>query len=136
MMLKSHLRSSDQPKTKINVVYGDVKGGKLEAAAQALRAIMLLETVAERVADTYAWPAPFAIEMQSCGYPNARWDLPTHKLTVCYELAPEFADLYRAYGDVRADGSATADTSKRKTVGASAFKSNRQQSHHKRKLHL
>jgi hypothetical protein len=50
---------------------------------------------------------------------------------LCYELAPEFADLYRAYGDVRADGSATADSSKRKAVGASAFKSNRQQSHHK-----
>jgi hypothetical protein len=46
---------------------------------------------------------------------------------------PEFADLYRAYGDVRADGSATADSSKRKTVDASGFKSNRQQSHHKRK---
>jgi hypothetical protein len=96
--------------------------------------IRLLETVAEHAADEFAWPAPFTLEMQSCGNPNARWDLPTHKLTVCYELAAEFADLYRAYGDVRADGSATMDSSKRKTVSASAFKSNRQQSHHKRKL--
>jgi hypothetical protein len=99
MMLKPHLRSPDQPKTKINVVYGDVKGGKLEAAAQALRAIMLLETVAERVADTYAWPAPFAIEMQTCGHPNAQWLPAARKLVLCYELAADFGDLYRGYGD-------------------------------------
>ena len=36
--------------------------------------------------------------MQSCGEPNARWDLATRKLTLCYELAVEFADLYRTYG--------------------------------------
>jgi hypothetical protein len=70
------------------------------------------------------------LEMQSCGYPNARRALPTHKLTVCYELALEFADLYRTYADVSADGSATADGSKRKAAGASAF---RQQLHHKAK---
>ena len=73
--------------------------GKLEPAAQAFRAMRLLETVAERMADTYAWPAPFAIEMQSCGsqtpsgFPSAR------KLALCYELAADFGDLYRGYGD-------------------------------------
>jgi hypothetical protein len=36
--------------------------------------------------------------MQSCGSPNARWDLKTHKLVLCYEFAAEFADLYRDYG--------------------------------------
>ncbi len=97
--LKPHLRRPDQPKTKIDVVYGDAKGGKLEAVAQALRSIMLLETVAERMADTYAWPAPFAIEMQSCGYPNAQWLPKAHKVSLCYELAADFGDLYRGYGD-------------------------------------
>jgi putative metallopeptidase DUF4344 len=101
--LKPHLRRPDQPKTKIDVVYGDAKGGKLEAAAQALRSIMLLETVAERMADTYAWPAPFAIEMQSCGYPNAQWIPKAHKVSLCYELAADFADLYRGYGDRPSD---------------------------------
>jgi len=71
MALKPHLRRPDQPKTKIDVVYGVANGGKLEAVAQALRSITLLEAVAERMADAYAWPAPFAIEMQSCGYANA-----------------------------------------------------------------
>jgi hypothetical protein len=113
------------------VIYGPTEG-RTTIAQQVAQSIRLLETVAEHAADEFAWPAPFTLEMQSCGYPNARWDLPTHKLTVCYELAPEFADLYRAYDDVRADGSATADSSKRKTTGAPAFGSSRQQ-HHKAK---
>jgi Putative metallopeptidase len=98
MALKPHLRSPDQPKTKIDVVYGGATG-KLEAAAQALRAMRLLETVAERMADAYAWPAPFAIEMQSCGYANAQWLPKARKLALCYELAADFGDLYRGYGD-------------------------------------
>jgi hypothetical protein len=102
--LKPHLRRPDQPKTKIDVVYGDAKGGKLEAAAHALRSMKLLETVAERMADTYAWPAPFAIEMQSCGYPNAQWLPKAHKVSLCYELAADFGDLYRGYGDRPASG--------------------------------
>jgi hypothetical protein len=99
MALKPHLRRPDQPKTKIDVVYGVANGGKLEAVAQALRSIMLLEAVAERMADAYAWPAPFAIEMQSCGYANAQWLPKTRKISLCYELAADFADLYRGYGD-------------------------------------
>jgi len=99
MALKPHLRRPDQPKTRIDVVYGEAKGAKLEAVAQALRSIMLLETVAERMADTYAWPAPFALEMQSCGYSNAQWLPRARKVSLCYELAADFADLYRGYGD-------------------------------------
>jgi hypothetical protein len=99
MALKPHLRSPDQPKTKIDVVYGEAKGAKLESVGQALRSVMLLETVAERMADTYAWPAPFAIEMQSCGYSNAQWLPRARKVSLCYELAADFGDLYRGYGD-------------------------------------
>jgi len=102
--LKPHLRRPDQPKPRIDVAYGEAKGGKLEAVAQALRSIMLLETVAERMADTYAWPAPLAIEMQSCGYPNAQWLPKAHKVVLCYELAGDFGDLYRGYGDRPAGG--------------------------------
>jgi hypothetical protein len=77
--------------------YGDAKG-RLEVAAQVLRSIQLLETLAEHTAEAFAWPAPFTLELQSCGFPNARWDLSTHKLTVCYELAADFAVLYTDYG--------------------------------------
>jgi hypothetical protein len=98
MVLKPHLRAPDQERTKIDVVYGDAKG-PLEAGAKALRSIKLLETVADRISDALVWPAPFTLEMQSCGFPNAQWVPDTHKLTLCYELAADFADLYRDFGN-------------------------------------
>jgi hypothetical protein len=61
------------------------------------------------------------------------WDLQSHKLTLCYELAADFADLYREYG-ARADGGRIADRSKRKTVSTSAFKANLRPIQRKRKL--
>ncbi len=122
-MLKPHRRTADQPKARIDVAYGPASG-RLETIAQAARSVQLLEVVAEHAADELAWPASFTLEMQSCGYPNARWDLSTHRLILCYELGADFADLYRVYGDMRADGSRVADNSNRKSTGtSSAFKS-------------
>ena len=132
LVLKPHRRAPDQPKTKIDVVYGPAEG-RIATARQVASSVRLLETVAEHAADDFAWPAPFTLEMQSCGSPNAGWDPSTHKLTVCYELAGDFAELYRGYGDMRTDGVRTADSSERKTAGVSAFKPNRQQARHKRK---
>jgi putative metallopeptidase DUF4344 len=106
-VLKPHRRATDQPRTNIDVIYGPADG-RTTTAQQVARSIQLLETVAEHAADEFTWPSPFTLEMQSCGYPKAHWDLPTHKLTLCYELAPEFADLCRTLADVRADGSANA----------------------------
>jgi hypothetical protein len=133
LVLKPHRRAPDQPKTEIDVVYGPAEG-RAERAKQVNRSIRLLETVAEHATDEFAWPAPFTLEMQSCGYPNARWDLSVHKLIVCYELAMDFADLYRGYGDARADGGRIADSSKRKTVSSSAFKANLRPGQRRRKL--
>jgi hypothetical protein len=73
LALKAHLRAPDQPKTKIDVVYGEGKGN-LDGFAQAARSIMLLEPLAQHAADLFVWPAPFTIEMQSCGFINAAWD--------------------------------------------------------------
>jgi hypothetical protein len=98
VLLGDHLRSADQPETRIDVTYGDAKG-RLEISAQVARAIKLLEPVAARSSELVVWPAPFALEMQTCGFINARWDRPTRKLTLCYELAEDFAELYRAYGN-------------------------------------
>jgi hypothetical protein len=102
--LMPHLRTPDQPKTKIDVIYGEGKGDNLDVIAQSLRSIGLLEAVADRAASAYAWPAPFALEAKTCGYVNAAWDSSTHKLTLCYELAADFADLYRGYGETRQSG--------------------------------
>jgi hypothetical protein len=122
LVLKPHRRAPDQPETKIDVVYGPAQG-RAAVAQRVNRSIQLLETVAKHAAEDFVWPAPFSLEMQTCGYPNARWDLEGHKLIMCYELAADFADLYRTYGGVRADGLRTAGPPKRKIVNTAAFKS-------------
>lgn len=40
------------------------------------------------------------MEMQTCGIANAKRDLSIRHLTVCYELAAEFAQLYRGFGSL------------------------------------
>ena len=62
------------------------------------RSLLLLETVGEQVADQFAWPAPLTLQMASCGFANARWDLRTRQVILCYELGTDFADLYREFG--------------------------------------
>jgi hypothetical protein len=125
LVLKPHRRSADQPKTEIDVLYGPAEG-RAAIAQQVARDIRLLQMVAEHAASDFVWPMPLSLEMQTCGFPDARWDLATNKLTLCYELAVEFADLYRDYGGAAADAR-TADGTKRKKVGASAHKPNRKQ---------
>ncbi len=98
LLLKPHRRPSDQPKTKFNIVYGPAEG-RAEVVERVARSIRLLETVAERASDELAWPAPLTLEMQSCGFPNARWDLRTRTVTLCYELGVEFVDLYRGFAN-------------------------------------
>jgi hypothetical protein len=131
-MLKPHRRIPDQPKTKIDVVYGPAKGS-VETIAEAIRSVQLLEVVAAGASEELAWPVPFALEMRSCDLPNAGWDPATHKLTLCYELADDFAGLYRDYGKLRADGVRIADSSKRKSIGPSLAYKSGQQTHRKRK---
>jgi DNA-binding XRE family transcriptional regulator len=92
-VLKSHRRAEDQPKTKIDVVYGEGKG-RLAMFAHAFQELGFLEAIAEYDADNYLWRRPFTVEMQSCGQPDAHWDLQTPKLYICYEMADEFLDLY------------------------------------------
>jgi len=92
--LKPYQRTVDQPRTKIETIYAEGKG-RLADEARALRAVRLLETVAERAAEEYVWRAPFTLEMRTCGHPAAHWDVSTRRLTLCYEMAEEFAQLYR-----------------------------------------
>jgi len=104
--LKPHRRAPDQPKTNIDVIYGD--GGKdkqLEPIANVSREIRLLEPVAELAAESFVWPTPLALEMKSCGFINATWFAEARKVTLCYELAADFADLYREYGIASAKSS-------------------------------
>jgi Putative metallopeptidase len=94
-MLKPHVRAADQPKTEIKVEYQDDK--KFEIQARVLRQMGLLEALATHAADRYAWPKPFSIVARACGEPNATWNFGARTLTLCYELANEFIELFQGY---------------------------------------
>lgn len=97
-VMKPHLRAQSQSKTKIDILYSNGEG-ELSAFEQSFRAVRLLETVADQAAEEFVWRRPFTLEMQSCGMPGAQWDLARRKLTLCYEMAADFAQLYRQYAD-------------------------------------
>jgi Putative metallopeptidase len=94
-VLAPYHRAPGQPQTQIKIVYGDGKG-MFDAFAQIFRSIRFLETVVEHAAD-YAWPSPFTLQMQTCGHPGSDWDDEARIVTMCYESAFDFAELYRAY---------------------------------------
>ena len=95
-LLKPHLRALDQPKQKIDTVYGPGKG-MFNGMAEAAQIIRLIETVAEFESERYVWRSPFTIEMQTCGVQNAQWDLSAKKITICYEIGADFMSLYVDY---------------------------------------
>jgi hypothetical protein len=94
-MLKPHRRAADQPKVAITVTYEDDK--KYAAQARILRDMGLLDALAAHAAERYVWPKPFSMVAKSCGEPNATWNIGAKTLTLCYELANEFVELYQGY---------------------------------------
>lgn len=95
-LLKDHRRTT-QPKTEISVRYDEIAAAS-DIFARVMKCIELLEIVAQRLSDKYAWRAPFSMHAKACGRPRADWNLATRTLTICYELAEDFARLYAAYG--------------------------------------
>jgi hypothetical protein len=94
--LEPHLRKQNQPKTKITVTYQDSE--EYELFVRGFKNLHILETVADHLADRYVWRRPIGLEMMTCNEPAARWDISVQKIIVCYELAADFAQLYRDYG--------------------------------------
>jgi hypothetical protein len=131
LVLKPHLSPPGQPKVEVDALYGPAEG-RAAIARQMANSMRLLQVVTERVANEYMWPVPFTLEMQSCGAPDARWDLATHKLTLCYELSAEFADLYRDYG-ARAERPKIAENAKRQTAAVPRYKPSSTPTRRKRK---
>jgi len=95
--LTPHRPAADQPKARVDLSYGAAPGD-LDLYAQVLRNLRFLETMAEFAADRLAWRAPMLIELRRCGKANVAWDAPTRTLYVCYEMARDFAKLYRGFG--------------------------------------
>jgi hypothetical protein len=93
-VLKDHRRTT-QAKTQIEVLYGDQENH--EIFPRVMKEIKLLDTIAQQLSERYVWRASFTIRADTCGRPDANWNLATRTLTVCYEIAQDFARLYSAY---------------------------------------
>jgi hypothetical protein len=94
--LKAYLHPVDQTKSRIDVVY-EPGSGNLDAYYRSFRAIKFLETLSEHTSDRYVLPRPIAIVIRDCGDSNAWWDTDTLKVTLCYEMADDFVDLFKGY---------------------------------------
>jgi Putative metallopeptidase len=95
--LRSHRRGSEQSRQQIEVKYWPGKD-ELNVYEQTFRTVRLLETVANYAAEEYSWPNPIWLEMATCGESNAQWLPPKRTVVFCYELAHDFAQLYRDFG--------------------------------------
>ena len=78
------------------MVYGEGKDN-LDIFVDMFRSMRLLETVAEVAAEEYLWRRPLTLQMETCGNAGAYWKVPIAKVTLCYEMADDFAELYRDY---------------------------------------
>lgn len=94
-VLARHRRKPDQPRTAISVSYAD--SFDYEIYATGFHNIKLLETLADILSDRFVFPRPISLDMYSCDTPNARWDVLARKIHVCYELADDFAEVYREH---------------------------------------
>jgi hypothetical protein len=97
--LKPHKRKPEDPRAKIDVIYGSPD--KDHAALAALgRTLQILESVAIWLSEDFVWKKSISIEMQQCGDPGARWEWRARKIVVCYEIIREFFQLYCDYGQM------------------------------------
>jgi hypothetical protein len=94
----SPICAPEQERQKYQIIYGKAQGS-FDIFERVFRATAMMDRVAARMADLYAWRKPFAMEVQSCGDSGANWDVQQHKIVVCYELAEEFVQLYKAHGE-------------------------------------
>jgi Putative metallopeptidase len=95
--LRPHLRGGEKPRQQIEVTYSPGKDD-LAVYEQVFRSVRILEMVANHAAEAYAWPRPLGLETATYGDSGAQFLPPDHKVLLCYELAQEFAQLYRDYG--------------------------------------
>jgi hypothetical protein len=96
MALKPHLRAADHPKQKVNVTWGSP--GEYAIIAEAMKGTGMMEMLVNYAANRYVWRRPIGFDVKSCGQPDLHWDLSTQRILVCYEMAQDFANLYRGYG--------------------------------------
>jgi Putative metallopeptidase len=95
-VLTPHLRSADQPRSTIEVVYRQGER-QSEDYANSIRSIGFLEALAEHMSSRYALPRPIRLVMTGCEDANAWWNPATQSASFCYELVEDFSELYRGH---------------------------------------
>jgi len=97
--LKPHRRAPDQARTKYEIIYGKAEE-TFDLFEKVARMTGIVERAADRLVDLYVWKKPFTIEVLTCGSSGAKWVGSDHKITLCYELAEEFVQMYKLHGEV------------------------------------
>jgi hypothetical protein len=100
VILRPRRARADQLKTQIDVSYG-IASGNLALYAEIFRNLRFLETIAEGIASQVTWSAPLLMEMRKCDAIATTWNASTRTLSVCYEMADDFAELYRGFEQKR-----------------------------------
>jgi hypothetical protein len=95
-LLKPFHRTPDKPVTTFDIGYDDAEG-ELSVYAKTFKDLQFLERIATMATDAYVWRRPLAMKMETCGKVNAWWNERNGKITVCYELVAEFAQLYMQF---------------------------------------
>ena len=95
-VLKPHLRAADHPKQKVSASWG--APGEYTVIADAMKRTGMIEMLVNYAANRFVWRRPIGFDIKSCGQPDLHWDISNQKILVCYEMAQDFANLYRNYG--------------------------------------
>ena len=91
-LLAPHYRAEDEPAAQpIEVRYAPGDGG----ARGLLESAGLLEDLAGALSATFRLEPGIVVEADRCGQPNASWDSEARRITLCYELVPQYEDLAR-----------------------------------------
>lgn len=83
------LRGDGDREPVVTLRYGD---GELR---DALAETGVMEWVVGYAVENFAWPAPLELVAENCGEVNAFWDPGARRITLCYEILEEWAEMER-----------------------------------------
>lgn len=76
------------------VVYEKVKSPDVRELQEIFRGTQLLEETARALNEKLALPADVTIAPRECGAADATWEADRRRISVCYELVGDFAELF------------------------------------------
>src|SRR3954468_3190479 len=76
------------------VVYEKVKSPDNRELQEIFRGTQLLEETARALNEKLALPADVTIAPRECGAADATWEADRHRISICYELVGDFAELF------------------------------------------